>query len=803
MLFYFGWTRRWERNITTTDNTKVTLHNAVQQLLVPPLLIWTLLISGRSQNGVDAVVPTLTLDILANENTLLVQRMMLSQSLFGPVPKQQQQPWKNRSISTTTSTYTLTYPPDDTTNGLLCETNSSSVASDQVLLPPNSILLVPRGVCTFQTKVIQAQKLGAAAVLIYGTLASRYTLNATSTTSSSRSSSNEKEIQSVVSDATGTIVYPLDKYDYDCNNGETWIDTKQLSVDWTQNPAVLVNSYTIHQEINNLCLHQIKNPTQCNSQSFLLTGNVSATNTWQVCCAWDLSIWLYPDTTTETMDPIRIPSAYMTMRQFSDLIQIQSTYDSIPYNNNNSNPTVLTASLYARWRPSYNPSAMLIWLLGTVVATIAAYTSASDYHTKITKVIQEQHEQRPDSNTATTGQSHENQTRSNTVGGDEILELTAVHAALFVVMASTSLLVLFYFKIYGIVKIFYALGCSTAMTQVLLEPLYRTIALHWTKGQQQPLRQVVIWSHEEIGDITVMDIVTYSIGYTIGLSWLVVAFTVRDAENLFFFWILQDIFGSCMCIMFLRTIRLNSIRVASILLIVAFFYDIFFVFVTPYLFSGKSVMITVATSGGPPKADALWCEKYPNDKDCQGGNPLPMLLAIPRLFDFTGGSSMLGLGDIVLPGLLLSFAARFDAAKRLLGVMGGGRGGTHLQTYCPEQQCCTVSTCCSGLLCNGGYFAPLVLAYAVGLAMANTAVYVMQMGQPALLYLVPCCLGTMSYIGWRRNELQQLWDGPRVLRTADDVVFGIVTSTNQHVPLALEEEAMAADALTAPPSAVE
>ena len=84
-----------------------------------------------------------------------------------------------------------------------------------------------------------------------------------------------------------------------------------------------------------------------------------------------------------------------------------------------------------------------------------------------------------------------------------------------------------------------------------------------------------------------------------------------------------------------------------LLLIVAFFYDIFFVFVTPLIFSGKSVMITVATSGGPPTLDPAWCEKYPDDPGCQGGQPLPMLFQIPRLGDYQGGSSLLGLGDIV------------------------------------------------------------------------------------------------------------------------------------------------------------
>merc|ERR1719183_2116638 len=104
---------------------------------------------------------------------------------------------------------------------------------------------------------------------------------------------------------------------------------------------------------------------------------------------------------------------------------------------------------------------------------------------------------------------------------------------------------------------------------------------------------------------------------------------MRHPEELAFFWITQDIFGASVCCMFLQIVKLNSIQVASTLLIVAFFYDIFFVFISPHFFK-DSVMVTVATSGGPPKRSEEWCEKYPDDPDCQGGDPLPMLLTVPR-----------------------------------------------------------------------------------------------------------------------------------------------------------------------------
>jgi hypothetical protein len=70
-------------------------------------------------------------------------------------------------------------------------------------------------------------------------------------------------------------------------------------------------------------------------------------------------------------------------------------------------------------------------------------------------------------------------------------------------------------------------------------------------------------------------------------------------------------------------------------------------------------------------------------------------------------------------------------------------------------------------------------------AMANAAVYIMQMGQPALLYLVPCCLGTMMYIGHKSRELKELWEGPRVIRAADNLLYGgprVETGNDERTP---------------------
>ena len=58
---------------------------------------------------------------------------------------------------------------------------------------------------------------------------------------------------------------------------------------------------------------------------------------------------------------------------------------------------------------------------------------------------------------------------------------------------------------------------------------------------------------------------------------------------------LQDFLGIMFSINMLKVLRLPSLRICTILLSALFFYDIFFVFITPLVMSGKSVMVEVAT----------------------------------------------------------------------------------------------------------------------------------------------------------------------------------------------------------------
>mmetsp|Transcript_19627 Transcript_19627/g.66230 ORF Transcript_19627/g.66230 Transcript_19627/m.66230 type:complete len:371 (+) Transcript_19627:2204-3316(+) len=196
-------------------------------------------------------------------------------------------------------------------------------------------------------------------------------------------------------------------------------------------------------------------------------------------------------------------------------------------------------------------------------------------------------------------------------------------------------------------------------------------------------------------------------------------------------WALQDVLGAAVCATFVRTVQLPSLEVGVQLLGLMFLYDIFMVFLSP-LFFHKSVMMSVATAGQPSatvRADGT-CERY-------DGERMPMLLMIPRGDPSRGDYAMLGLGDIVVPGLLLTFAARCDLSLRGAASPFGYWGAA-----------------------SAGYLAGLACALAAN--MYHLTINGVQ-GQPALLYLVPLTTGPVSLLAHLRGELPRLWSGEALL----------------------------------------
>jgi signal peptide peptidase-like protein 2B len=248
------------------------------------------------------------------------------------------------------------------------------------------------------------------------------------------------------------------------------------------------------------------------------------------------------------------------------------------------------------------------------------------------------------------------------------------------------------------------------------------------------------------------------------------------------------------------------------------------VFLTPFIF-GTSVMVDVATAGQPQQVSnpACYCRLNPSDDSvCGVGEVMPILLRLPRLNDYRGGFSMLGLGDIVLPGLLLSYALRTDyelarglhiragsdANERIYSTDGGviqqpqsdmhitsptliQRGSTSsantnssISQEIPisiEDSSFSLSTILSklaryGIILDGLWIIALI-GYAVGLLCANFAVAIFQMGQPALLYLVPCTVIPVCAMSNFRGDFDALWRG-REVDVGEDFSQGLMINNN-------------------------
>ncbi|OMP03823.1 hypothetical protein COLO4_10186 [Corchorus olitorius] len=285
---------------------------------------------------------------------------------------------------------------------------------------------------------------------------------------------------------------------------------------------------------------------------------------------------------------------------------------------------------------------------------------------------------------------------SSNSGGDddkEILDISVKGAVVFVISASTFLVLLYFFMsswFVWLLVVLFCLGGVQGLHNCIMTPISRNCS---QKTLKLPL----------FGEVTIISLVVAIFCVIFAAVWAV----NRQGEGAFS-WVGQDILGICLMITVLQLARLPNIKVATVLLCCAFVYDIFWVFLSPLIFH-ESVMIAVARGDGI------------------GGDSIPMLLRVPRLMDPWGGYNMLGFGDILFPGLLVSFAYRYDKdnKKRLVN----------------------------------GYFLWLIIGYGFGLFLTYVALYLMDgHGQPALLYLVPCTLGVTVVLGLVRGELKGLWN---------------------------------------------
>lgn len=171
-------------------------------------------------------------------------------------------------------------------------------------------------------------------------------------------------------------------------------------------------------------------------------------------------------------------------------------------------------------------------------------------------------------------------------------------------------------------------------------------------------------------------------------------------------WVVNNLFGCSFCLLGIRMIGLSSIKVGAIMLIGLFFYDIFWVFGSKSVF-GSNVMVSVAT-----------------------GVEAPIKLMFPRELGGCGilKQSMLGLGDIVVPGIYIAFLAKWDAVK-----IGEKASNTFV------------------------YLNSVMVAYFLSLVTTVSIMLFFNAAQPALLYIVPFVLIATVGVAVSRGELMELW----------------------------------------------
>ncbi|XP_042046819.1 signal peptide peptidase-like 3 isoform X4 [Salvia splendens] len=361
--------------------------------------------------------------------------------------------------------------------------------------------------------------------------------------------------------------------------------------------------------------------------------------------------------------------------------------------------------IYSPNRPIIDYSVVFLWMMS--VGTVVSATLWSD-------IVGSKEYHEP------SNQLSPKESDSGAENDNGILHITMASAVVFVVSASTFLLLLYFFMSASFVWVLIVLFCVGGV-----EGMHSCI-LSFILSKSKDFGQKTV-KLPVVGKITVLSLVVLIICLVFAIVW---AATRKKS----FSWIGQDILGIFMMISVLQLARLPNIKVATALLCCAFVYDIFWVFLSPYIFH-DSVMIAVGfgqflnhssslVSVFQPALFSLF--KVARGKN-SGGESIPMLLRFPKLSDPYYGYNMIGYGDILFPGLLVTFSHRFDKAH--------GKSGAN------------------------GYFLWLIIGYGSGLFFTYLSLYLMAgRGQPALLYLVPCTLGTCVLLGLKRGELDLLWD---------------------------------------------
>jgi len=327
------------------------------------------------------------------------------------------------------------------------------------------------------------------------------------------------------------------------------------------------------------------------------------------------------------------------------------------------------------------------------------------------------------------GISNANLSSENSFSFPDVQTLDTMQALCLPLGASVSLLIMFFF--FDSMQMLFAV-CTAIIATVALAFLLLPMCQYIIK----PCSDNKKISFGMCGRFTGGEIISFMLSVSIVCVWVLTGH-----------WLLMDAMGMGLCVAFIAFVRLPSLKVSTLLLTGLLVYDVFWVFFSSYIFNAN-VMVKVATRPAENPvglmARKLHLGSFGRDAPKLS---LPGKLVFPSMHN-SGHFSMLGLGDIVMPGLLLCFVLRYDAYKKaqLISTEAGVPPPTTFHNRI-------------------SYFHCSLIGYFLGLLTATVSSEIFKAAQPALLYLVPFTLLPLLTMAYIKGDLRRMWSEPFLIQT--------------------------------------
>ncbi|XP_052828559.1 signal peptide peptidase-like 2A [Octopus bimaculoides] len=371
----------------------------------------------------------------------------------------------------------------------------------------------------------------------------------------------------------------------------------------------------------------------------------------------------------------------------------------------------IKCQLYSPQPTLFGLTEAVIFLLALISIVIGSYWSGVLFYEETNlKKINEDVSESPPTRNEVTAEGHKPLESENSDDADKerkmkasqkLLSISVPVVIFLIIVMSTFLLGLYFFYNYlvYVVIVIFMVAASIAFYSCF-KPFWNYII----PGKQRLKFNICSCCK---ADIMYKEIVLLMLGFAAGITWLVLRHKPYS-------WILQDILGVLFCINVLKNLRIPSLK------------------------NGESVMVDVATGKSGHNSESDASNSMPrslnvpdNKKDVSSTREvLPLVFRVPPLFPSHPSvcfvqESLLGFGDVILPGVLVVYSHIFDIyvrAKKL-------------------------------------YLIISICGYLLGLLLAFVALTLMQAGQPALLYLVPTVLLSAIIPSCCRGEFREMWTG--------------------------------------------